>query len=169
MTSIFQYIVGGGLILFGRRLFWLFVGVVGFIFGMYLGGTILHQQGGMLQLLLGLVFGLVGAAAATFVQGLAVGVAGFIAGGLLAINLAQWLGLASAGNFAWLPFLVGGILGAILVAKMFDWALIGLSSYAGATLLAPAIPVEAGLQGWALLGLFLLGVVIQGGMLSRRR
>ncbi|HVQ21300.1 MAG TPA: hypothetical protein VMS23_09670, partial [Terrimicrobiaceae bacterium] len=37
MTPLAQILAGSALLLFGRRLFWLFVGVVGFIGGMRLG------------------------------------------------------------------------------------------------------------------------------------
>ncbi len=38
----------------------------------------------------------------------------------------------------WLLFLIGGIIGAILVSALFDWALIILSAVAGATLIVQA-------------------------------
>ena len=78
-----------------------------------------------------------GALLALFLQKVAIVLAGFAVGGYLTMVLAAPLlggtGIQYPG--AWLCFLIGGILGAILLFAFFNWALIILSSMHGAQLI----------------------------------
>jgi hypothetical protein len=125
------------LLAFGRRLFWFFVGAVGFVSGFELARQLLAQQPYAVILGLGLLCGLAGILLAIFFQRLAVGLGGFAAGGLSACYLAAALGLQTA----LLPaiWFAGGIIGAVLLYLTFDWTLIVLSSFAGASLIMPSI------------------------------
>jgi uncharacterized membrane protein YkvI len=78
------------------------------------------------------------------------------------------LGL-NQGAFSWLVYLIGGIIGVLLVIFLFDWAIITLSSLAGASLITQALPLPSGLGGIIFLGLVIIGVVIQGSTLQRER
>ena len=89
------------------------------------------------------------------IQRVAFKVAGFYAGGYLAITLVQ--------SFGWgMPdvavSLAGGIIGAVLAALVMDWAIIVLSSLVGSGLIVAALSLQS-LQG-ALLGAALAAVGI---------
>jgi hypothetical protein len=58
-------------------------------------------------------------------------------------------------------FLTGGVLGAILVAAAFEWALILLSSLAGASILVEVLTLRRPVAILLFLGLAALGVVVQ--------
>lgn len=58
------------------------------------------------------------------VQRIAIGVVGFLAGALIAISLAGVLSV-ERGLWYWVAPVVGGLIGALLLATLFDWALIG--------------------------------------------
>jgi hypothetical protein len=63
----------------------------------------------------------------------------------------------------WLIYLVGAIIGVILVSLLFDWAIISLSALAGASLILGAFSLEAGFARLAFLVLVIIGVVVQSG------
>ena len=78
------------------------------------------------------------------------------------------LGL-NQGAFSWIVYLIGGIIGALLVVFLFDWALIVLSSLAGASLISQALLLPAGIAGVIFLALVIVGIVIQGFTLQQQR
>ena len=167
MLTIISILLGGALLIAGRKLFWLFVGAAGFVAGLQLA-TQFWQVPELLAILIGLVVGVIFALLAIFLQGVAIGVAGFLAGGYIFTVLAGMLGL-NQGAFSWIVYLIGGIIGVLLVVFLFDWALIVLSSLAGASLISQALLLPAGIAGVIFLALVIVGVVIQGFTLQQER
>ncbi len=166
--GVVNVILGFALLTMGRKLFWLFVGVVGFSLGFYLTPRLLPVQNDGAVLLLGLVFGLSGALLAHFLQRLAVGLAGFIIGGYLLVTLSHWFDL-DLGYLSMILFLIGGVVGAALVALIFKWALIILSAVTGSILVVEVVPV-APLERLLLFAvLLLLGILIQARLLRSKR
>ncbi len=160
---IIRLAIGAALIILGRKLFWLFVAAVGFAAGWAVASDLLHVQPEWLALVLALAAGALGALLAQFVQKLAIGLAGFLAGAFLAVSLATLLNL-QATPFAWLALVIGGVLGAVLLGVAFEWTLIGLSSLAGAMLVAGALDLTSTMHLLVLGGLFVLGVIIQSAL-----
>lgn len=160
---IVRLLVGGALLVLGRKLFWLFVAAVGFAAGWAVATDLLSVQPEWLALVIALGIGVVGALVAQFVQRLAIGLAGFLAGAFLALSLVSLLHLEAAW-WGWLAFLAGGILGAVLLAATFEWALIGLSSLAGAVLVAGALNLSSTMHLLVLIGLFVVGVIVQSAL-----
>jgi hypothetical protein len=167
MLSVISIILGGALLIAGQRLFWLFVGAAGFVAGLQLA-TQFWQGPEILAIIVGLVVGVIFALLAILLQGVAIGVAGFLAGGYILTVLAGLIGL-NQGAFSWIVYLIGGIIGVLLVIFLFDWALITLSSLAGASLITQALLLPSGIGGVVFLALVIIGVVIQASMLQRER
>lgn len=136
MTLIVNILAGIVLLLMGRQLFWFFVGAIGFIAG------------------------IAGALLAVAVQKIAIGLAGFVAGGYGLVWLVSTLNLVGE-RWLWVAFIVGGIVGVILIASLFDPALIALSSMTGATLIVEAIDPRPLIALAIFLVLLLMGIVIQ--------
>jgi hypothetical protein len=61
----------------------------------------------------------------------------------------------------WLHFLIGGIIGLVLVGLLFDWALIILSSIMGAQMLVDVFGVGNWLGLLVFIVLVLIGMVVQ--------
>ena len=158
--DIISIVLGGALLLFGRILYWLFVGVVGFYLGSYIATNLLEGEAALVTVI-GIAAGVIGIAMAYVIQYMAIGLAGFVLGGFLATQLIDYISI-DVGNLSWLAFVAGGIVGVMLVGFLFDWALIILSSFAGAALLVDELPIDEDLYLWAFFGLVLLGVIIQG-------
>ncbi len=166
MDLVVGALIGIALLFLGRELYWLFVGGIGFALGTSLVAAVFGDQPSWLLVLVGLSAGLGGALMALTLQKLAVGIAGFAAGGYVLASLAS----ALAGEpewVAWLSFLVGGIAGAILVKVLFEWALIVLSSLSGAILVVRLLPLRPVLAPLLFVVLAGLGIVFQ--MRRRRR
>lgn len=92
MLSLLNVILGGAVLVIGRKLFWLLVGTIGFVIGLEVARRLIHGSE-IASLLAGLVIGLIFAMLAIFVETAAVGVAGFLGGGYALLGLAAVLGL----------------------------------------------------------------------------
>ncbi len=170
-----RILVGLLLLVFGRRLFWLFVGVVGFVGGIRFADRFLQGRPDDFIIMFALVVGLLSAVLAVVLRKAALGAAGFLAGGYL---LTQ--GLAVSGQQAaifsndigqaapWITFLVGGLLGAVLMNVLFTWTLILLSSMGGAALVCESLPSSPQITSAAFAILAILGVLIQSGLIRRQ-
>ena len=161
-----RILVGIALLFLGRKAFWLFVGGVGFVLGMYVATQVVHAPRGWMVLVIALAAGGIGALLALVLQQIAVGLAAFVAGGYVAWNLVDmlgWeLGRRSLGAWEpWLVFIVGGVLFAVLIGALFEWALIVLSSITGATLITQSVGIEAGVQALVFAVLVAAGIVVQ--------
>jgi len=168
MLNVINLVLGGALLIAGRKLFWLFVGAAGFITGMQLA-TRFSQGAGLFAIIVGLVVGVIFALLAIFLQAIAIGIAGFLAGGYVLTVLANMIGLDVTGATTWIIFIIGGVIGVFLVSFLFDWSLITLSSLAGASLIVQSFVSQRASGGVLFLILFLAGVLIQGSILRRER
>jgi hypothetical protein len=159
-TTALLLIEGALLLLAGRRLFWLFVGVVGFFVAYYVFLEYYAAGTPLVRTVLAIIVGVLGALLAVFVQRLAAGLAGFFIGiyfaaGLLGVNTMHVQGGTA------LVVLAAGVVAAMLAVWLFDPALIVLSSLAGASLLAEGLRVSgnARLLVWAVLAA--VGIAVQ--------
>jgi MFS family permease len=168
ISTILTLALGSLLLLFGRRAFWIFVAVVGFIAGLTFATMFMHGQSELVILLIAIVAGIIGAFLAIMLEWLAILIAGFLAGGYLATALAVSLGMMIAtGN--WLIYIIGGIIGLILVAAFFDWAIIILSVLLGTEIIMTFLRSSVLPYYWLVfLGLMVVGMVVQVGVWHRR-
>jgi hypothetical protein len=167
MTPLAQILAGSALLLFGRRLFWLFVGVVGFLVGMRLGTEAFHGKPELIVLLIAVGVGILAALFAIVLQKAAVALAGGLAGGLAAIQIFSGLGATGAAS-QWIFFGIGAVLAAVLLLFVFDWALIVLSALSGASLVSDALPIDHTARLIATAVLFVVGLFLQGRALAGR-
>jgi hypothetical protein len=168
MLNLINLILGFALVVAGRKLFWLFVGAAGFVTGIELASRF-WQGSDLGAILIGLMVGIIFAVLAIFLQALVIGIAGFLIGGYIFTALAAMLGIEVTGIATWIVYGVGGVIGLLLVSFLFDWALITLSSLAGASLIVQAFFPQGALGGILFIVLFILGVLIQGFTLRRDR
>jgi hypothetical protein len=140
-TPIAALLVGIALLLFGRRLFWLFVGVIGFMAGWYF---VLGRHGPTAGgLLIAVLAGLVGLVLALLVQKVAVALAGFFVGAYLVANFLGWP-LPPLRPTEQLVLLLAGVVAAFLALALFDLALILFSAIAGAGLIVDNVHLRVG-------------------------
>jgi len=167
-APIIGAVVGVIILLFGRKLFWLCVAAVGFAAGVELAPHLVQQPSPLLALTFALILGFVGALLALFLQKIAIAIVGFISGGKLALAVAAAF-VGNAVEFYWVIFIIGGIVGALLLLLLFDWALIFLSSMVGAYLILSAVKIPPTGTTILFVVLVIVGVLVQAGALRRSR
>ena len=135
LDGIIALVAGVLLLFYGKRLFWLAAALVAFLFGWQLFGNLL---GPGLSLVLAAVLGIVFAWLAVKFVKIAAYIVGFLAG---AVALPFLMGIFGVESWFILA-LIGGAIGLILVAVAFDWGLILITAWAGASAISFA------LQNW---------------------
>ena len=160
--------VGALVLLFGRRLFWLFVAAVGFWIGFELTPYLVQHPPPWLALAVALVLGLIGAVLAFILQKVAIAIAGFLVGGHIATALLAAF-VSVPPQQTWIAFIIGGILGAMLLLALFDWALIFFSAIAGAELIVRHVHLPSTGTTILFLVLTICGIVFQAALFGRRR
>jgi hypothetical protein len=164
--ALLRLLLGLAMLTAGRNLFWLFLGIVGFILGFDVAERLFHGPQGAI-FVIAVVAGIACALAAVLLQKSAILAGGFIAGGYLLPALLKEFG-ANSGHYYWLLFIAGGIAGAFLMQMFFDWALIVLSSVVGSELVMRATHFGPQLRKVLFVFLLVFGIVIQAGLLKKR-
>ncbi|NJP05211.1 MAG: hypothetical protein HC837_06070 [Chloroflexaceae bacterium] len=82
IATLLQILVGVALLLLGRRLYWLFIGGVGFLFGLVIASLLFGGLEESVLLIISLVIGLLFGLAAVFIQKPMAMIAGFLRPGL---------------------------------------------------------------------------------------
>src|ERR1700730_2022141 len=166
-VPIISALIGAIILLFGRKLFWLCVAAVGFATGVELAPHWIHEPSTLLMLAFAIVLGFIGALLALFLQKIAIAIAGFLAGGKLALAMTGAF-FIRPDQYFWITFLIGGIIGALLLLVLFDWALIALSSVVGAYLVLSAIALPPSGTSILFIALVAIGIIVQVTSMRRR-
>jgi hypothetical protein len=165
-VTIVGVIIGVVILFFGRKLFWLCVAAVGFAVGVEIAPLLVNEASSLLALVTALVFGVLGALLALFIQKVAIAVLGFLAGGKLATAIAAAFFVQHA-QYSTIIFVIGGIIGAILLLALFGWALIVVSSFIGAYLIESAIVLPPTGSTLVFIGLAIVGIFVQAASFRR--
>lgn len=161
-----KIILGLILLVFGRKLFWLFVAIAGFLVGAEFAALTLPHQPQWIMLLIAVGAGFLGALLAVIAQRLAFGIAGFYGGSYLALMVAQSFG---AGSYSMVLFILGGVVGAVFAVLIMDWAIIALSCLVGAGAIVDALALGPGISTVVFLVLVIIGALVQARLLPHPR
>ena len=193
MIDWLPLLCGIALLFLGRTLFWVTLAAIGAVIGWDIGLQWLAGKPWWVELLAALGGAGVGILVALCFQPLAAALIGFVAGGAAACEIALRLGLiATSGTDvgtlftppqAWhfpasphewhrfvphiapsLPFLAGGVIGAILALVFFEWGLIVLSSLYGAAIIVRSCGVPEVAGGTGRTGLIVFAVLAATGI-----
>ena len=174
MLPLIELALGGALLVAGRRLYWLLAATMGFVAGLYLADLLLPNEPQSTSLIIAGALAFGGAILMVLFQRALIGLVGFLAGGVglyllltgLTTNLLTETWMAAS------VFLVGGVVGAILLNRLFDVGLILLSAVIGAYVMAAGLGSLLNLDGSAysvsLVLLIGVGIVIQLGLFRKR-
>ena len=164
LDGIIALVAGLLLLFYGKRLFWLAAALVAFLFGWQLFGNLL---GPGLSLILAGILGIVFAWLAIKFVKIAAYIVGFLAG---AVALPFLVGIFGLEPSWFILALIGGAIGLILVAVAFDWGLILITAWAGASAISFALQNWVSMSGTlgtvVFLALMIVGVFWQA---SRRQ
>ena len=156
------------LLMFGRRLFWLFVGIIGFLYGLLLGPGFIHNQPGWVILAVAAAAGVLGSVLAIFLQRVVIALAGFSSGSYLAYSLMSSL-YPGVGQNIWVVSIIAGVCCAFLFSVFFDWAIILLSSLLGAFLITHSFHEGSHVTAIAFAILTIAGVAVQANLIPGKR
>jgi hypothetical protein len=137
MTEL-RLFLGAMLMIQGRKLYWLFVGGIGFFVTLTLLDAPYSGMSVQTANIIAVIIALIGAVIAIFLQRLAIFLGGFLGGGYLLIVAFELFG-AQLGELNFFFFLIGGVVGALIVSSAFDRALIFFSSMLGAGMIVQAM------------------------------
>jgi hypothetical protein len=158
-------IIGTILLTLGRKLFWLFVGCTGFVFGLQVATQYLAAQPSWVAGAAAVFIGLIGALLAVFFQTLAIGLGGFAAGS----TIVAYISVLTGFTVHPLITVIGGIIGAVVLYAVFDWALIFLSSLVGATLIVQSFHWNSPIESVLYVILFVIGILLQTFLWRRQK
>jgi Domain of unknown function (DUF4203) len=167
VSAIGQIIAGLVQLLLGRKLYWLTVGITGFLVGLAVSQVLLNLEPWWLDLVLSLGLGVIFAVLAVIVQRPMAALVGFFAFGIAAVLIGLLAGLPPGHLLVYVAFFVGGVIGLILVLVIFDWALIVSSAFVGSAAIASGFGELLGrdqpmwLSPALIAVLFLIGVLVQ--------
>lgn len=165
--TILNFLVGLLILFWGRRLFWLLVGGVGFLLGAQLAGELLGDQEQWVILLAALAAGVLGAVIAVFLERAAFGLIGLLAGAGIALEIVQQAGWQESALWA---AVIGGAVGLVAALWLTDWAIVVLSALVGAAALVSAFAafgLDDDLRPLAFIALAIVGVWFQGRQLRK--
>ncbi|MDY6874339.1 MAG: hypothetical protein SVR81_10325 [Chloroflexota bacterium] len=163
-------VIGFLSLFFGRKFYWIFVAVAGFLLGLLFGPLLFANLDPAWIPWLTLILGVVFAALAVVFKAFMVSLGGAISLAsvvytLVQANLQQWIIVALT--------VVGAVIGFIIGWLVFEWGLIIFSSLTGASLVTSGvvslIPSVANFDLIVFLALFLIGLIYQIVIWSRER
>ena len=161
LMVLIKILIGVVLLLTGRKLFLLIIGVIGFIAGLGISSIFFHGSSAQSQLIVAMIAGVAGILLAIFIQRSAVWLIGFVAGGFLLVALARMFSI-NVWFIYFIVFIMGGFLGALLISMMFELALVILSSAIGSVLITESLFTQPTILSFVIVVvLFLFGIVIQ--------
>ena len=155
-----QILAGAAITLFGRKLYWFTIAAVGFFAALELTSRFFDDQSAWIAIVLSILIGAIGAFLAVAVQKIAVGVAGFVLGGFLLLQVLVAFDLP-IDNWKWLIFIAGGLLGMVLLSALFEWTLIILTTIIGAILITQSSLLPEGSRLLIFVLALLLGLSVQ--------
>jgi hypothetical protein len=140
VTGLMLFVLGIVVWLYGNRM-WLLGAGAGALLGFGLGNLLNISPTGWLGFIIvvgmAILFGVLGFIGKAFSKIIAM-VIGFIAGGGLVIAFMNLLGM-SVNIWSWILAVVGGGIGAVLLARFIDWGLIIFASLIGSMLMVRGV------------------------------
>jgi hypothetical protein len=153
-------LLGVILLLFGRKLFWLGIAVLGFYIGLSAAEAFGITGEGFSGIAVGVIAGLLGVFLLYFLQKIALSVFGFCAGVYLTFMLMHQLRF----DVTWAWLLGGGLTGLIIASVFFHTALIIVTSLFGAYCIVREIPASSGYHMPIFVLLAMIGMFVQNAM-----
>jgi hypothetical protein len=151
-------ILGLIVLAYGRRLFWIFVAIAGFLAGMEFTRAIFDNQPYWVMLLGGVAAGLIGSLLAVLIERIAFALAGFYAGAYLGLIIYHSLGFMGKDIFF---IVIGGLIGAVFSGLLMNWAIILLSSLVGAAAISNQLELDQTFRAIVFITLVIIGTYTQ--------
>jgi hypothetical protein len=150
-------VIGGILLFLGHEINFLFAGAMAALIGFRLTPLLPPQWPGWADYVFILALGIIAAVAVLLNERIGYFISGFLAGGLFLVEYFY----PNTLNVPWLPFVVGGVIGALIIGVFTDWALILVTAAIGAYYLVNLFVLDPMLEILIGAGLFIVGALTQ--------
>lgn len=154
---IIRGVIGGILLFLGHELNFLFAGAMAALLGFRLTPLLPAQWPAWADIVFVIGLGVVAAIVVLLNERLGYFVSGFLAGGLFLVEYYA----PNTLTVPLLPFLVGGIIGALVIGIFTDWALILVTAGIGAAYILNLFTLDPMLEILIGAGLFIVGALTQ--------
>ena len=166
-ANLILLVLGIVILIFGKRLFMLVVAAAAFYITAMAAQKYFGEASKTTILSLAAIVGLAAGVFTKMFKSVAIGIAGYtIAGYILSENAAEWGITVSSENERFL-FVIGGLIGSLLVSFLLDIGLMFLSCVLGAQLILHYFQLDAETEKWLFVLLVLVGLVIQAGIMRK--
>lgn len=165
-TQIIQMLVGSALLLFGRKLFVLFLGAAGFLLGYGMGQELFADMRSEYLLVGAIVLGVFGMVLALFAQKIAIWVGGLLGGGLIGYEAGLTFGLANQ-PMLWVVVAICAIAGMLAMAALFEIALVLVTAFVGAAMIISPFGLATMLHAGLTIVLTIIGAAVQFSLVSK--
>ncbi len=132
-NSFINIAMGLSLMFFSQQFFWLFTGIICFIFGFKFTQLFFSEPSRFPFILAGIFCAFPGIVLSTALKAVAKFLAGALAGGFIAIHIFPAF-MEAPEQVNWIIFNIGAVTGSLLLGIFFNFGLIFLSSLAGVML-----------------------------------
>ena len=154
---IVRGVIGGILLFLGHELNFLFAGAMAALLGFRLTPLLPAQWPAWTDYAFIIGLGLVAAIAVLLNERAGYFISGFLAGGLLLVEYYA----PDTLTVPWLPFVIGGVIGALIIGVFTDWALILVTAAIGASYILNIFVLDPTLEILLGSGLFIVGALTQ--------
>jgi hypothetical protein len=154
---IIRGVIGGILLFLGRELNFLFAGAMAALIGFRLLPLLPPQWPSWSDIVFVITLALIAAILVLVNERFGYFLSGFLAGGFL---LVEYYAPNSAG-LPWLPFVIGGVIGSLILGLLTEWALILVSAAIGAAYVLNLFRLDPTAEILIGSGLFIVGALTQ--------
>jgi hypothetical protein len=154
---IVRGVIGGILLFLGHELNFLFAGAMAALLSLRLLPLLPPQWPSWADYVFIIGIGVIAAVVVLLNERLGYFISGFLAGGFLLVEYYA----PNAQTVPWLPFVIGGIIGALVLGMFTDWALILVTAIIGASYLMNLFVLDPMLEILIGAGLFVVGALTQ--------
>ena len=162
---IVRGVIGGILLFLGHELNFLFAGAMASLLSVRLTPLLPPQWPWWTDYVFVLGLGVIAAVAVLINERAGYFISGFLAGGLMLVEYYAPNSL----TIPWLPFLVGGIIGSLIIGIFTEWALILVTAAIGTASLLNLFVMDPTLEILIGAGLFIVGALTQVVIMQSQR
>jgi hypothetical protein len=154
---IVRGVIGGILLFLGHELNFLFAGAMAALLAVRLTPLLPPQWPGWADYAFIIALGVIATVVVLLNERAGYFISGFLAGGLLLVE--YWA--PDMLIVPWLPFVIGGVIGSLVIGVFTDWALILVTAAIGAAYLLNLFVLDPTLEILIGAGLFIVGALTQ--------
>ena len=162
---IVRGVIGGILLFLGHELNFLFAGAMAALLGFRLSPLLPAQWPAWADYAFIVALGVIAAAAVLLNERIGYFISGFLAGGFLLVEYYA----PGALTVPWLPFVIGGVIGSLIIGIFTDWALILVTAAIGAAYILNLFVLDPMLEILIGAGLFIVGALTQVVIMQSQR